>query len=128
MRKLYSKNGDGWVLAGQLHKAINEALVEGGGSKISRQMFYTSVMGRIGEDDKARVGKYIYVREEQLGRWVSHAKLRCEKIKRGEWLKRHAWGDDEDEAFRLGRATVVVDDGELVMVPEGAVVVVDGSG
>ena len=35
MRKLYSNGGEGWVLASQLHKAINDALVAAGGEPVA---------------------------------------------------------------------------------------------
>ena len=102
MRKLYGGGGDGWVLASQLNTAINDALVAAGGKPISRQMFYKSVLGIVSEGDKKKNGRYLYVRSNQVDRWVAHAGLRVRKIQAGEWLVRHPWGDDGDEAFRGG--------------------------
>ena len=115
MRKLYSNGGEGWVLASQLHKAINDALVAAGGKVISRQMFYKSILEQVAEVDKEKHGRYLYVRADQVERWVRHAELRCRKIGAGEWLARHAWGDDADEGFRVSKSTVVA-----AVVPESA--------
>ena len=137
MRKLYGTAGDGWVLGSQLHTAINDALVEGGGKPISRQMFYKTILGQVEEKDKEKRGHYLYVRADQVDRWVRHAELRLRKIANGEWLARHAWGDDTDESFRVskaGAATVVVLDGavdgglEAVVLPDGAVLSSESTG
>ncbi len=115
MRKLYGGGGDGWVLASQLNTAINDALVAAGGKPISRQMFYKSILEQVSEVDKEKHGRYLYVRADQVERWVKHAELRCRKIGAGEWLARHAWGDDADEGFRASKSTVAA-----AVVPESA--------
>lgn len=115
MRKLYSDGGEGWVLASQLHKAINDALLAAGGKVVSRQMFYKSILGQVADENKEKHGRYLYVRADQVERWVKHAELRCRKIGAGEWLARHAWGDDADEGFRVSKSTVVA-----AVVPESA--------
>lgn len=110
MRKLYSSGGEGWILASQLHKAINNALLAAGGKVISRQMFYKSILAQVDEVDKEKHGRYLYVRADQVSRWVAHAELRCKKIQSGEWLARHPWGDDSEESFRASKTVVEVVD------------------
>lgn len=108
MRKLYSSGGDGWILASQLHKAINNALLAAGGKPISRQMFYKSILAQVADEDKEKHGRYLYVRASEVVRWVAHAELRCRRISAGEWLARHPWGDDSEESFRSSKSGVVL--------------------